>query len=81
MVPAESFSFSSKAKWPTSDNYESDVLDGVLDALVGSGFYLCLGVSIILEEMGWHDVDSAPVAYYEAARQTILSYLSGVTAI
>ncbi len=66
--PAESFSFTSVARWP-NERYEKDILFGILDVVLSSRFHPVLGVEFTLQEIGWHDVYSCGVGYYQAARQ------------
>src|SRR5262245_11890255 len=72
----DSFVFESRARWP-SENWDRWVLDGVLDVLFGSDHRPTLGVRVVLEEVGWDPVNSAPVAYYRAAKIAVRSALAG----
>lgn len=67
--PSEFFSFTSKASWPDNENYEQFVADGILDTLISFEFYPVLGASFTLEKIGWHEIESVPIAYYYAARE------------
>ena len=72
--PAPSFSFRSVAAWP-HESYESFVRSGVLDELAASGFGPEFGAEFVLEEVGWHDIDSCGVGYYNAAKQATAEIL------
>jgi hypothetical protein len=72
--PALSFSFRSMATWP-HESYESFVRSGVLDGLAASGFGPDFGAEFVLEEVGWHDIDSCGVGYYNAAKQATVEIL------
>jgi hypothetical protein len=68
--PAEKFSFTSQVNWPeTPDACNECVLEGILDILISSDFNPTLGVSFILEDIRWHEIESAPFAFYHAARE------------
>jgi hypothetical protein len=66
--PASSFSFRSVAAWPR-ESYESFVRNGVIDGLAAGGVGVDFGAEFVLEEVGWHDIDSCGVGYYHAAKQ------------
>jgi hypothetical protein len=74
--PHDSFAFESKARWP-EENYDTWVIDGILDALFGWDHKYPLGARFVLEEVGWHSVYSAPIAYYRAAKIIVRSVLVG----
>src|SRR6266498_4691454 len=67
--PSDTFSFTSKVTWPEHDNCEDLVVDGILDVLISSDFYPVVGANFTLEKIGWHEIESVPVAYYFAARE------------
>lgn len=75
--PNEVFAFESKARWP-QENYDLWVLDGILDALFGSDHKPPLSARFVLEEVGWHSVQSSPMAYYRASKIIVRSVLVGV---
>jgi hypothetical protein len=75
LAVADSFVFESRAQWP-EDNYDRWVLDGVLDALFGWDHKPLLGMRVVLEEVGWDPVNSAPIAYYRAAKIVVRSALA-----
>jgi hypothetical protein len=58
---SDAFVFESQADWP-EENYDRWVLDGVLDALFGWDSKPMLGARVVLQEVGWHPVNSAPIA-------------------
>jgi hypothetical protein len=66
--PADTFAFISAVTWP-EDNYDSYVLDGILDVLVPFDIQPLLGATFVLQAIEWHDVDSAAVGYYRAAKE------------
>jgi hypothetical protein len=72
----DSFVFESRVRWP-EENYDRWVLDGVLDALFGVDNKPPLGVRVVLLEAGWDPVNSAPIAYYRAAKIAVRSALAG----
>jgi hypothetical protein len=67
-TPAGSFSFRSEASWP-AESYEGYVLRGILEALASLGAGPEFGAEFVLEEVGWHPVDSSAEGYYLAAKQ------------
>jgi hypothetical protein len=73
--PAESFSFKSEVRWP-AENLDDWVVDGILDALFCVQHRPLLGAEFRLTEVGYHPVHSAPIAYYWAAKNAVLSHLS-----
>ena len=66
--PADTFVFRSLVRWP-DDTYDSSVLDGVLDVLVAFDMHPLLGATFVLQAIEWHDVESAAVGYYRAAKE------------
>lgn len=66
-VPSSGFSFQSLAKWP-SENYDGAILTGVLDILLPAGTQPILGLSVTVNEIKWHEIDSCYFGYYEAAK-------------
>jgi hypothetical protein len=74
-TPAPTFAFKSLVKWPIPENWDSLVLQGVLDVLVSYDLRPVLGVEIVLTEIGWHDVESVPIAYYWAAKEATAKLL------
>ena len=77
--PCEVFEFDSTAKWP-EENYDHFVLDGILDALFGCDHTPMLAARFVLQEVAWHPVNSAPIAYYRAAKIIVKSLLIGQNA-
>lgn len=75
--PNHAFLFESKALWP-QENWDDWVVDGILDALVGSDYQPFLAARFVLLEIGWHAVNSAPIAYYRAAKRAVRSLLDGL---
>jgi hypothetical protein len=73
--PADDFTFVSSATWP-SENYEAWVIDGILDALFCVQHKPLLGARFDLKEIGWHPVNSAPIAYYWAAKNAVAGMLA-----
>lgn len=55
--------------WPENCNYDTLVLDGILDMLISFDFYPLLGVTFVLQTIGWDNVESVPVGYYYAAKE------------
>ncbi len=66
--PATNFEFKSKAIW-INESYDKAVRKGILDELKNHGLDSNFGGRFVLQEIGWHEVDSCEVAYYEAARK------------
>ena len=69
--PADSFSYHSKVKWP-SDNYDQAIFLGLFDVLLSRDMYPILGLSLEIEEIKWHEIDSCYFGYYQAARKAAL---------
>ncbi|MHB8974777.1 MAG: hypothetical protein ACYC3X_30495 [Pirellulaceae bacterium] len=73
--PADDFSLDFRVQWPeneVAELYEHCVMDGVLDELLTQeiGFVVTrLRVHVLAIE--WHPVDSAPIAFYFAARGAV----------
>lgn len=74
VTPSDEFVFESKARWPDTGNHDDLVLDGILDALFGWERGL-LVARFVLEDVGYHPVHSAPIAYYRAAKRAVHSLL------
>jgi hypothetical protein len=74
--PNDVFAFESMARWP-DENYDRFVLDGILDALFGWDYKPPVAARFVLQEVGWHPVNSAPIAYYRAAKIIVRSMLVG----
>ena len=72
----DQFVFESRAQWP-EENYDHWVVDGILDALFGWDHKPMLAGRFVLLEIGWHPVNSAPIAYYRAAKTAVRSALLG----
>jgi hypothetical protein len=48
------------------------VVDGLLDELLATNLGpVITKVRFVLREIGWHDVDSSPNAFYQAARKAV----------
>lgn len=73
--PADSYSFESEAIWPQSDNYEEAIRKGILDILSTIPDSE-LGIRIVLKEIGWHEVNSNEVGFYQAAKLAALGILA-----
>lgn len=69
--PADSFSYLSKVKWP-SENYDQAIFLGLFDVLLSVDMYPIFGLSVEVEEIKWHDIDSCYFGYYQAARKAAL---------
>lgn len=70
--PNDTFYFTSLVTWPDKgheETYDKMVMHGVIDVLLTYTDTPILGVSIVLQEVGWHDVDSCAIGYYKAARK------------
>ena len=65
--PAESYSFCSEAKWPSTDDYSDSVRRAVEAVLVRRNGSLPL-VRATLAAIAWHAVDSCELGFYTAAR-------------
>lgn len=77
-VPANEFSYSSRATWPVGEQvrlYEDCVLEGILDVIIVQGHEPVLGVAVTLEEIAWHEVESCALAYRMAAQQAMQQIL------
>ena len=72
---AEEFSFISKAKWQNED-YTQAVFEGLLDVLFSYYRAPILKGAFVLEEIGWHDIDSAEIAFYRSARMATIGILN-----
>jgi len=70
--PADSFSYISRAKWP-SDSYDKAIFLGLFDVLVSQDMHPIFGLSIEVEEIKWHEIDSCYFGYYQAARKAALN--------
>jgi hypothetical protein len=73
--PSDTLEFVSSVEWPDGTNYDQIVFDGILDALMGWGYKL-ITARFELREIGWHSVNSAPIAYYNAAKRAVRSLLT-----
>jgi hypothetical protein len=73
--PSDTFSFHSTAAWPSED-YTSFVQDGILDAIFPT-IYPIFGVSVTLESIKWHEIDSCASAYQVAATEAMKKILDG----
>jgi hypothetical protein len=74
--PAKEFTFISEASWPTSDNYDHIILQAILDVWMGQPTP-SFGVSFVLKEIGWDDVNSDQHTFYQAARAAVAAILKG----
>ena len=63
----DTYRFTSQARWP-EDDYTSAVERGVRDGLREAGFDPDLGVSVRLEAVEYHPIDSDERAFYFAAK-------------
>ena len=75
LEPAESFEFASAVRWPDG-NFDDWVVDGILDALFCLQHRPAIAARFRLQEVGWHPVNSAPIAYYWAAKNAVAGYLT-----
>jgi len=80
-TPANDFSFVSHVQWPVtaSGRYEQCVVDGILDALLAPRGHrsAALGVTVILEQIVWHEEGAVPLAFYMAAREATQKLVDG----
>lgn len=67
--PSDTFSFISAVTWPEKCDYGVFVIDGILDVLIPFDLYPLLGVTFVLQTIGWDNIDSAPIGYYYAAKE------------
>lgn len=70
--PSDKFSFKNQVTWPDekfSEMYDKMILHGLLDVLFGHTEKPILGMSIVLKEIGWDEIDSCPIGYYHAAKK------------
>ena len=74
IFPHDSFAFESKVQWP-EENYDRFVLDGILDGVFGWDLKPPLAARFVLQEVGWHSVNSAPIAYYQVSKTIVRSVL------
>lgn len=72
--PADEYSFESEATWPQANNYEAAIRKGILDAL--APLPDSVGVKVILKDIGWHEISSNEVAYYQAAKIAMIGILT-----
>jgi hypothetical protein len=77
--PSESFDYRSQAQWPGEpERYDAAVVDGLLDKLLSSNLGPAVTkVRFVLREIGWHDVDSSPNAFYQAAKAGAQKIIDG----
>ncbi|MEM6805086.1 MAG: hypothetical protein AAF696_27065, partial [Bacteroidota bacterium] len=68
--PAEEFIFTSNAKWE-GENFESAVLEGIKDGFQDIGLDINKGISVELQEVVLHKVDSTWKSFYIASRIAI----------
>ena len=74
--PADTFLFLSSVQWPSGDNCDQWVIDGILDALFCTRHKPMVAARFELKEIAWHPVNSAPIAYYWAAKNAIAGIVS-----
>ncbi len=70
--PHDVFRFVSKVTWPDKgheETYNTMVMHGVIDVLFTYTDTPILGMSVVLKEIGWDDIDSCSIGYYRAARK------------
>lgn len=71
-APSLEFSYHSIVSWPTDyPHFQHCVIDGILDAIFIDLVLSPSCVEFKLENIGWHDDDSVPRAYYQAARGAV----------
>jgi hypothetical protein len=70
--PADRFIFHSNAQWPTADNYDVPVEQGVKLALASRG-RLCYRCT--LEAIQWHDLNSSAIGFERAAKAAAIGFL------
>ncbi|HEY7311067.1 MAG TPA: hypothetical protein VH643_17010 [Gemmataceae bacterium] len=77
--PAEVFEFRSEVQWPFEPHlYDGAVVDGLLDELIATNLGPTVTkIRFVLREIGWHDVDSSPNAFYQAARMAARKVIEG----
>ncbi|HTU89193.1 MAG TPA: hypothetical protein VMF69_03765 [Gemmataceae bacterium] len=77
--PGESFDFRSVVQWPAEpQRYDAAVVDGLLDELLATNLGpAIMKVRFVLREIGWHEVDSSPNAFYQAARIAVRKVIEG----
>ena len=73
--PADEYTFESEAIWPQSDNYEEAIRKGITDAL-NTNTQSALGIKITLKEIGWHEVSSNEIGFYQAAKLARIGILA-----
>jgi hypothetical protein len=69
--PNSVFQFTSHVEWPDKKNedvYNKKILHGLIDVLFTYTDTPILGLSVILNKIGWDDIDSCAIGYYKAAR-------------
>jgi hypothetical protein len=77
--PCQTFEYHSEAEWPADgERGERAVLDGILDELLTdySG-YLVTKARFTLHAIKYHQVDSSPAAFYQAARAAVRRIVAG----
>jgi hypothetical protein len=79
--PAACFEFHSEAVWPHEmQEYDAAVVDGLLDELLATDLGpVVTRIRFVLREIGWHDVDSSPNAFYQVARMAARKIVEGNT--
>jgi Elongation factor G, domain IV len=72
--PSNEFKFTSEVVWPRhATQYNDAVLDGILDETLATSLgSLVSRIKYTLKEIGWHDIDSDPTAFYFAAKMAVV---------
>jgi hypothetical protein len=74
VTPNDEIEFETKPDWPGKRRDEPMIFDGILDALVGWEYGLLVARFTVVE-VGYDPVNSAPIAYYWAAKRAVQSLL------
>jgi Elongation factor G, domain IV len=73
--PNDTFVFESKVRWPDECDWDSWVIDGIIDALIGCQYETPLAARFELRQIAVHPVNSSPMAFYWAAKGAVNSVL------
>jgi len=81
--PAHSFEFvSAKGAWPSEEaqnEYEQNVLDGIVSELLASSGTPVLGVRIVVESAVVHEIESNGNSFFYAAKRAAEKLLEGAS--
>jgi hypothetical protein len=73
----DAFSFLSNASWPSSDNYEAAIRQGVESVFI-ERFGALSPVRVTLEDVSWDPINSCEAGFRSAARAATIACLDEV---